>query len=52
LRAPSAPDSIIGFSGRISSFQFLSITGGYPSDAESSAAECRADEDFKDGLLD
>ena len=38
LRTPSAPDSICGFSGRISSFQFRSITGGYPSDGVSPAA--------------
>src|SRR5258708_4717227 len=32
LRAASAPVSICGFSGRISSFQFLSITDGGPSE--------------------
>ncbi len=45
LRAASAPVSISGFSGRISSFQFRSITGGSSlSDAVSPAAADRASE--------
>src|SRR6185369_7604346 len=40
LRAASAPVSICGFSGRISSFQFLSITDGCPSKRRIAGRKC------------